>query len=319
MADQVAEIQAPFEVDQSNHSGVEKSPFEIVTPGELPDPEIQGEIRKTFSLRKLWEPLAMIGVTVVIVGVAWELIKLIWNVPDGRLPHIWQVIAYFGSTTSTGESEFVFLLHNMAVTLEEAAAGLILGIVVGGTVGFLTGKFPLFGAGVTPLIVLTQTLPIVAIAPALVIFLGQDELSLAIIASLLSFFPIAISVSRGVRDIPPDQTLLLKSFGATNRSIFAHLELPNALVQANAAIPTAAAFAVIGAIVAELPAGTENGISVVLLNAANSYTYQPEALWCAAIVAAVGGVLMVYVSRAIFAAVARAALRTRVLPSGGIA
>ena len=67
---------------------------------------------------------------------------------------------------------------------------------------------------------------------------------------------------------------------------------------------------------AELPAGTENGIAVVLLTTAEYYTYYPAALWCAAIMAALAGVVMVYLSRAVFAVLVRAILQTRVLPSG---
>jgi NitT/TauT family transport system permease protein len=252
---------------------------------------------------------------VIILGGLWELIKVVKNVSDARLPHTWQVLRYFFSDTSQGQNELVFLLHNIGVTLKEAAVGLVLALSVGLVLGVLIAKWPLFGRSVTPLLVLTQTLPLVAIAPALVIWLGQGWQAKAIIAALLAFFPVAVSVARGINDITVDQRAVFRSFGSTKRDVLVHLELPCALSQANAAVQTAAALAVVGAIVAELPAGTENGIAVVLLTAAEYYTYQPAALWCAAIIAALAGVAMVYLSRAVFSVVVRAALQTRVLPS----
>jgi NitT/TauT family transport system permease protein len=252
------------------------------------------------------------------LAIVWELIKLIGDVPDARLPQLWSILAFFGSETAAGQREYLFLASNIATTFEEAVVGLLLAVVVGGVLGVLTAKRPWLGKGVTPLLVMTQTLPIVAIAPALVIWLGQSWTSKAVIAALIAFFPIAVSSARGVRDIPEDQILSLRSFGASRRALLFRLELPSALTQANSAIPTAAALAVVGAVVAELSVGTGNGIAVVLLGAAGLYTVEPSALWCAALVTALCGIVVVYSARVVFAHCARLVLHTTYLPSGAV-
>jgi NitT/TauT family transport system permease protein len=247
---------------------------------------------------------------------AWEAIKAAGRVPNRRLPHTWSVAAYLGTVTQTGQREYLVLAHNILTTFEEAVIGLIVAIVVGGVLGVLSAKLPLFGRSVTPLLVLTQTLPIVAVAPALVIWLGQTWTSKAAIAGLIAFFPIAVSVTRGIRDIPVDQILLMRSFGASRRSLLVKVELPSAMAQANSAVPTAAALAVIGAVVAELSVATGNGIAVVLLGAAQFYDSEPAALWCAAIATAVCGIAVVYGARFAFSRLARLLLRSSFLPAG---
>jgi NitT/TauT family transport system permease protein len=261
--------------------------------------------------------LAFLSTFFVVAGL-WEGIKAIGHVSNLQLPHTWSVVAFAGSVTPTGQREYLLLGGNILTTMEESLVGLLVALVVGGVLGVLTAKSTLFGRGVTPLLVLTQTLPIVAVAPALVIWLGQDWTSKAVIAALISFFPIAVSVARGIRDIPVDQVLLMRSFGASRRSLFFTLELPSALSQANSAIPTAAALAVIGAVVAELSVATGNGIAVVLLGAVQFYNSEPSALWCAALATSVCGIVVVYGSRIAFARITRLALQTSYLPSGSV-
>jgi NitT/TauT family transport system permease protein len=270
--------------------------------------------RRTFSFQSpLGKVSAFLATFAMVLG-AWEAIKAIGHVPNSRLPHTWAVAAYLGSVTQSGQREYLLLAQNILTTFEEAIVGLIVAILVGGVLGVLSAKVPLFGRSVTPLLVLTQTLPIVAIAPALVIWLGQTWTSKAAIAGLIAFFPIAVSVTRGIRDIPTDQILLMRSFGASRQSLLFKLELPSAMAQANSAIPTAAALAVIGAVVAELSVATGNGIAVVLLGTAQFYDLEPAALWCAAIATALCGIVLVYGARFVFSHVAQVALRTSFLP-----
>jgi len=249
-----------------------------------------------------------------VVGGVWEGLKAALSVSNARLPHVWSVLAYLGAATAAGEPEWQLLLRNLATTLQESAVGLAFALVIGGALGVATAKWRIFGRSVTPLLVLTQTLPIVAVAPALVIWLGQDWISKAAIGALIAFFPIAVSVQRGIRDVPDDQILLMRSFGASRLSLLRTIELPSALTQANAAVPTAAALAVVGAVIAELSAGTGDGIAVVLLQAAQFYNFVPAALWCAAIATALCGLVVVYGARFSVSRLARLALRTSYLP-----
>ena len=227
----------------SNPSSVTIDRSEQVSPAsrDAAPPRERGRSRRSSKFAPVLRTALIIVATVIVLGGVWELIKVTKHVSDSRLPHTWQVLRYFTSRTAQGENEFVFLLHNIGVTLKEASVGLILALSVGLVLGILIAKWPLFGRSVTPLLVLTQTLPLVAIAPALVIWLGQGWQAKAIIAALLAFFPVAVSVARGINDIAPDQRALFRSFGSSKRDVLIHLELPCALSQANAAVQTAAA------------------------------------------------------------------------------
>ncbi|WP_054567405.1 ABC transporter permease [Frankia sp. R43] len=253
---------------------------------------------------------------IIVLAALWELLKALTSTEDARLPHTWQVLSYFASEGSTGEGELRLLLTNLGTTIQEAFVGLAIGIVAGGGLGILTARYATFGRSIRPLLVLTQTLPVVAIAPALIIWLGHSWVSKAVLAALCSFFPIAVSVARGIEDIPAEARRVFASFGAGRWQVFRSLELPSALTQANAAVHTAAALAVVGAVVAELPAGSTEGMAVLVLSSAQFYNFEPAALWCAAITTAIGGLVTVYLAQAIFTRLAKLALRTSSLPTG---
>ncbi|WP_066073393.1 ABC transporter permease [Frankia sp. EI5c] len=287
-----------------------------VAPSLPADATDTGRSRLRAALGTLGRRTALAAAPVVVLAALWELLKTLTSTEDARLPHTWQVLSYFVGEGSTGEGELRLLLTNLATTIQEAFVGLAIGLVAGGALGILTARYATFGRSVRPLLVLTQTLPVVAIAPALVIWLGHSWVSKAVLAALCSFFPVAVSVARGIEDIPAEARSVFASFGASRWQVFRSLEMPNALTQANAAVHTAAALAVVGAVVAELPAGSTEGMAVLVLSSAQFYNFEPAALWCAAITTAVGGLVTVYLAQAIFTRLARLGLRTSSLPTG---
>lgn len=252
----------------------------------------------------------------VAFAAAWELVKAVGGLDDSRLPHTWAVLAYFFERTSKGDVELFFLLGNLWVTVQAAVLGILCALVVGIGLGLLTAKRPVIGPSLMPILILSRALPLVAIAPPLVILLGPGWESATIMATLAGFFPAVVAVARGVKEVPVAQRELLDSYGAPRRRQFTVLELPAALTQTSAAIRTVAAWAFLGAVLAELPSGTQDGIAAVVLAASQYYTYQPEPMWCAAIVVAAGGVALVYLIAALVRWAARLALRTTYLPAG---
>lgn len=258
------------------------------------------------------------GCVAVAVGVAalWELVKFAGGLEHARLPHVGEVLGYFFERTSKGEVQLLFLLGNLWTTVQAAVLGIVCALVVGIGLGVLTAKRPVFGPSVMPILILSRALPLVALAPPLVILLGPGWQSATVMATLAGFFPAVIAVARGIREVPVAQRELLDSFGAPRSRQFTVLELPAALTQAGAAIRTVAAWAFLGAVIAELPSGTQDGIAAVVLAASQYYTYQPEPMWCAAIMVAAGGVALVHLVSVLFRWASRLALRTGHLPAG---
>ncbi|GEC26395.1 MULTISPECIES: ABC transporter permease [Pseudonocardia] len=256
----------------------------------------------------------------ILVAVAtvalWELVKLVAGLDRTRLPHVWEVLAHFGERTSQGEIELIFLLGNLWVTVRSALIGILCALLVGAALGVLTAKRPVLGPSLMPLLILSRALPLVALAPPLVILFGPGWAAATIMATLAGFFPAVVAVARGIGEVPIAQRELLDSFGAPRRRQFTVLELPAALTHTSAAIRTVTAWAFLGAVLAELPSGTQDGIAAVVLAASQYYSYRPEPMWCAALVVAGGGVALVYLVSWLVRAAARAALRTTYLPAG---
>jgi NitT/TauT family transport system permease protein len=146
-----------------------------------------------------------------------------------------------------------------------------------------------------PWIIASQTVPILAIAPMVVVGLGQlgapDWLSKAVVAAYLTFFPVTIGMLRGLRSVPTDALDLMRSYAASGGQTFWKLRLPAALPYLFTSLKVAATASVIGAIVAELPAGSKSGIGVVLINAAQYYNSRPPVLYAAVLVAGSLGLL----------------------------
>lgn len=259
--------------------------------------------------RSVLSNLAVTVCAVLAVGALWELAKAVFGVSDLTLPHTWSVLAAFGDTLPNGDNRAASLIENIAITLQEAVIGLLLGIVIGVVFGVISAKSRFASYTLTPVLVATQTFPLVAIVPALVIILGEGWFSLSLIASILAFFPIYVAVARAISDTGVDQRQLFRSFGFSSARVFVTLEMPRATLAVVAIIRTATALAVTGAIVAELPSGSSSGISMTLLSAASYYLTDPEALWCAALVAMIGGVVLVYVMSAVASFAARFILR----------
>jgi NitT/TauT family transport system permease protein len=264
--------------------------------------------------RQVWTSIGWTIGAVLAVVALWELAKAGFGASDTTLPHVWSVLTAFGETLPNGDNRAVSLLQAIGVTLQEAVAGLGVGIVIGAAVGVLSAKSRFASFTLTPVLVATQTFPLVAIVPALVILLGDGWVSLALIAAILAFFPIYVAVARAIADTGRDQRELFRSCGLSKVKVFTSLEMPRATLAVVGTIRTATALAVVGAIVAELPSGRPSGISMTLLSAASYYLTDPEALWCAALTAMAGGVVLVYVMSGIASVAARFALRIPAQP-----
>ena len=233
--------------------------------------------------------LTSLGVILAAMA-AWEASKAVWRIPDFKLPHSYAILAELIRRTGNGELWLVVLGRNALVTGGEALAGFLMGGLAGFLIAVVFIHWPLAEQGLSPFVVASQTVPILAIAPMVVVWVGTGWLSKAIIASYLTFFPVTINVLRGLRAVQPDTLALMRSYGATSRQIFVKLRLPASVPYLFTALRISATASVVGAIIGELPVGSAAGLGVVIINAAQYYTFRPTNLWAAILVAALLGI-----------------------------
>ena len=235
-------------------------------------------------LRAVFGRLTLILILVALFLGGWEFLKWISDAPRTTLPHFHEVVDYLFSINSQGDVVWLAIGRNLRLTFIEALSGLSVAIIAGFVAGTLMALSRWTGRGIMPFVIGAQTVPIVAIAPALVIWLGTGWETKALIAGFLAFFPIAVTSARGIGDVSQDSLDLMASYGASRTEVFFKLRVPSALPYIFTGLEVAAAFSVIGAIVAELPVGSQDGIGVVILTSQQYFSLQPESLF-----AAIGG------------------------------
>ena len=155
------------------------------------------------------------------------------------------------------------LLRHTLVTLSEVLAGLLLGVLAAAVLGYTIAKSPAIGRLLAPYIVASQAIPIVAIAPLLVIWFGPGRLSKILIASLIVFFPVLVNTVVGVRSVPQDLRELMRSLRATRWQTFSRLEIPAALPVLLGGLKIGATLSVIGAVVGEF-VGADEGLGFLV-------------------------------------------------------
>lgn len=242
------------------------------------------------SFEYLRRSLPVLAIIVVLL-LLWEGSKWLFQLPDNKLPHLSAIIAVLGTRTQGGGGPLLLtqMLINAGSTFSVALGGFVIGGLLGFGLAFLFTQVRLLERGLMPYIIGSQTVPILAIAPMIVVGMGRLGLSSwvakAVVAAYLTFFPVTIGMLRGLRAASPQALDLMHSYAATPGQIFLKLRLPASLPYLFTSLKIAATASVIGAIVAELPAGSPFGIGVVIINAAQYYNSRPPVLFAAVLVA----------------------------------
>lgn len=155
------------------------------------------------------------------------------------------------------------LLENALVTLQEVLIGFALAVVAGVGCGVAITRFPLLDRALYPLIIASQTVPIPAIAPLLLVWFGYGLLPKVLVTALVGFFPLVVSTVEGVRNTDRDVVNLLRAFGAPPGRVFRLAEFPSAMPAIFAGARIAVAICVIGAVFGEL-VGAKAGLGYLL-------------------------------------------------------
>ena len=217
-------------------------------------------------------------------------------VNDTTMPHIHEIFAQlFKPSRANGPMLIHVLLNSALFTAKEAATGFVLGGIIGFALAVGLAHSRLLERGLLPYMVASQTIPILAIAPMVVVWLGSLNspawFSVAVIAAYLTFFPVAINSLRGLKSADPKALELMRSYAAGRWKILWKLRVPASLPYLFSALRVAAAGSVVGAIVGELPSSIQDGLGGAILNFAQYYSFQPKNLWATNIVAAALGIV----------------------------
>jgi NitT/TauT family transport system permease protein len=212
---------------------------------------------------------------------------------DRSMPHLSEIIGSLFEPPRRGGSEIllVILLRASLFTLQEAAFGFVLGALLGFLLGVLFAHSNLLEQGLLPYVVASQTVPLLAIAPMVVIWLGGNWFSVAVIAAYLTFFPVTINTLRGLRSPQPTALELMRSYAATPWDVLWKLRVPAALPYIFTALKVSATSSVVGAIIGELPSGIADGLGRAILNFNQYYATGPEKLWAAILIASLAGLI----------------------------
>ena len=191
----------------------------------------------------------LIPVAVLLFLGAWQLIVWLGDYPAFILPSPGRV--YDKGVSVAGEG---LLLWHAGVTLTEILGGLLLGLPTAVVLGYAMAKSRPLERLLSPYIVASQAVPIVALAPLLIIWFGTGRLSKVLVCALTIFFPMLVNTVVGVRSVDPDLRDLMRSLRATHWQTFAKLEVPSALPMLLGGLKVSMTLSVIGAVVGEFVA-----------------------------------------------------------------
>ncbi len=245
-----------------------------------------------------------LGFLVIVCGLLgwWEIYKILGEATGNilpltdfpwKLPH-WQSVAteMLQPARRNGPHLLVRILAAAGfVTWTEALMGFTVGSLLGFGLGTLFAHSPRLERGFLPFVIASQTIPIIALAPMIVAWVGQGRLSVAVISAYLAFFPVTINTLRGLLSPDALKLDLMHSFAASRATILWKLRVPSALPYLFSALKVAATACVVGAIVGELPSSRSDGLAAAILRASGNYAAQPQKLWAAIIMAALVGIL----------------------------
>lgn len=169
-------------------------------------------------------------------------------------------------------SEFPTLMGHSVITLAEAFIGLGLGVLLGFLMAVLMDQFEVLYKACYPLIVLTQTIPTVAIAPLLVLWFGYEMAPKVILIVITTFFPLAVGLLNGFKSVDVDSIHLLRAMGAGRWQIFRYIKLPGAMSQFFAGLRISASYAVVGAVISEWLGGF-GGLGVYMTRVKKAFSF----------------------------------------------
>ncbi len=204
-------------------------------------------------------------ISLAVIGLLWLTVSEGGLIPEYMLPSPIEVVKAF-------INEFPILMEHSAVTLQEAFYGLLLGTALGFIFAVLMDRFTFLYKALYPILVISQTIPTIAIAPVLVLWMGFSMAPKIALVVITTFFPITVSLLDGFKSVSADEINLLRSMGAGDMKIFRHIKFPASLEQFFSGLKVSASYAVVGAVISEWLGGFE-GLGVYMTRVKKAYAF----------------------------------------------
>ncbi len=204
-------------------------------------------------------------ISLAVLCLLWLFVSQGEIIPSYMLPSPVDVVKAF-------VSDFGILMSHTAVTLTEALAGLAIGTALGFIFSVLMDRFEFLYKAIYPILIVSQTIPTIAIAPLLVLWLGFSMAPKITLVVLTTFFPITISLLDGFKSVDKDSVNLMRSMGANNFKIFFHVKLPLSMEQFFSGLKVSASYCVVGAVISEWLGGFE-GLGVYMTRVKKAYAF----------------------------------------------
>jgi NitT/TauT family transport system permease protein len=241
----------------------------------------------------LWEGYKAVGSPdgTVLFGV-----RILPRADDLSMPHLWTVLQRLGRPEITGGRPiWLVVLSACGFTLGITAAGFVVGAAVGLVLAVLMQHFRIVERGLLPYVILSQTVPLVALAPLVAGWGGTimpPWATVSVIASYLAFFPVAVGMLRGLESPSVSGVELMRSYAAGWWRTLVKLRLPASLPYLFPSLRLAGAAAVVGAVVGEISTGTRGGIGRLIIEYSREATTDPAKVYTAMLGAALLGLLV---------------------------
>jgi NitT/TauT family transport system permease protein len=271
----------------------------------------------TSVVRRAVQRSAMFVAALALVAVIWETYKALGPEDGGQLlgvrilprtseyamPHVWDMFSRFGRPEVRGSDRTVLVavLAGAWYSFRLSVAGFVLGAVIGVGLAVLMARFKWVQRGVLPYLVVSQTVPLIALAPLIVSWGGKLEIgafvwprwmSVSILGAFLAFFPIAVGTLRGLAAAPAASVELMQSYAASWTKTLFKLRFPTAVPYMVPAFRLGASASVIGVVVAEISTGLRGGIGRLIIEYAREATGDPAKVYTAIFGAAALGLVM---------------------------
>jgi ABC-type nitrate/sulfonate/bicarbonate transport system permease component len=233
---------------------------EQAVAGSTPQPPAQAPRRPNVWGERVKAPLAPALVLLVFLA-AWQFLPPALGVETFILPTPTRIAQQL-------VDDWSLLWPALLVTLKEILLGFALAFLIAMVLGFLVAHSRVINRAIYPLLVASQTVPVIAIAPVFIIWFGYGTTPKVIITALICFFPLTVNTVAGYAAVDPDARMLFRAHDATRFQTFRMLSLPSALPSIFAGVKISVTLSVIGATIGEW-VGSEAGLGYVILQASS--------------------------------------------------
>ena len=234
-------------------------------PEDKAEAGLASRVRGAMSRTMLQQAIKWLPAALIIVGMIslWEMVVRLNDIPHWKLPAPKAIFLELWT-------HWDLLLRHTWVTLEEVMLGFSIALITGVVLAALINQSRTLERVIYPSVIASQTIPIIVIAPLLLIWLGYGIQHKVIVVALISFFPIVVNTVDGLKSVDPDMMNLLRTLGATRWQLFTKLQIPNSLPFMFSGIKIAITVSVIGAVIGEW-VGSSEGLGYLSIRSKSQF------------------------------------------------